>query len=114
VLPDRRHALVVRHDNDHHAATGRGPRPLTIYELMASPITDTPGGGSSGFVDAPRAQTTASGGAYQTVPLDYGEFYGKDSNVMIVTYRAATKTVELKIHSTKDEGGAGDHGVVCV
>src|SRR5262249_34778461 len=76
--------------------------PFTIHELMASPINQFPGG-SSGFIDAPMAQTTAGGVVYQTAPLDYAEFYGKDSNVMIVTYRAATRTVEWGIHSTKEE-----------
>jgi phosphodiesterase/alkaline phosphatase D-like protein len=77
---------------------------LTVHELMASPIHQFPAG-SHGFIASPAAQTTAAGVTYQTSPLDYGQFYGTDSNVMIVTYRAGARSVEWGIHSTKDPTG---------
>jgi phosphodiesterase/alkaline phosphatase D-like protein len=91
------------------SAGGIGAPPLLIHELMASPVNQFPGG-SHGFIEKPMAQTTSTGVTYLTSPLNDNEFYGTDSNVMIVKYTQATKTVDWTIHSTKDPAAAAVPG----
>jgi alkaline phosphatase D len=72
--------------------------PLTVHELMASPINQA-AAGMHQFVDRP-PRTTAGGATYLTAPLDAAEFYGSHSNVMVVNC-AQAGGLEWAVYRTK-------------
>ena len=74
--------------------------PITIHELMSSPINQVPSG-SHGFIAEPLPETTSTGVTYQTAKLDLAEFYGEHSNVMLLRYTRASGRVSWQIHRTK-------------
>ena len=76
--------------------------PITIHELMSSPINQV-ASGSHAILDKPLADVTPTDVTYQTAPLDLGQFYGEHSNVMLVRYARASGRVEWEIHRTKPD-----------
>lgn len=79
-----------------------GGAPLTVHELISSPINQV-AAGTHRFIASPLPQTTPSGVTYHTAALDLAEFYGQHSNVMLVRYRQEARTVEWQIHRTKPD-----------
>jgi phosphodiesterase/alkaline phosphatase D-like protein len=80
--------------------------PITIHELMSSPINQVTSG-SHAFIATPQAQTTAQNKVkFQTSALNLDEFYGKHSNVMLVRYVHAARRVDWSVYRTKPVAAA--------
>ncbi|HEU0093440.1 MAG TPA: hypothetical protein VFS78_15090, partial [Vicinamibacteria bacterium] len=80
--------------------TPAGGPPVTIHELMSSPINQVPSG-SHAIIANPLPATTVTNVTYQTAPLDLAEFYGEHSNVMLVKYARASRRASWAIYRTK-------------
>ena len=76
--------------------------PITIHELMSSPINQVTSG-SHGFIAEPLPDTTVTGVTYQTATLNLAEFYGEHSSVMLLRYSRANRRVAWQIHRTKPD-----------
>ena len=76
--------------------------PITIHELMSSPVNQVTSG-SHAFIAKPLPDTTSTGVTYQTAALNLAEFYGEHSNVMLLRYSRANRRVAWQIHRTKPD-----------
>jgi alkaline phosphatase D len=80
--------------------TPAGGPPVTVHELMSSPINQVTSG-SHAIIANPLPATTVTNVTYQTAPLDLAEFYGEHSNVMLLKYARPSRRASWEIYRTK-------------